>query len=65
MAQTDKKLPDKRTTEKALRDIGWSSKQAKRMVSIFWPSIVGVEQAALDEADEKLAGVIATLKKRE
>lgn len=65
MTDVQNKLPDKRSAEKALRDIGFSSRQAKRMVAVAWPSIVGEEQAALDEVAEQLEGVIATIRERE
>ena len=44
--------PDRPTTEKLLRKAGFSSRQAKRLLSGGWKLVVGEEQAANDEMIE-------------
>lgn len=47
-------LPDRRTIEAALRAAGLSGRQAKRFISVGWPTLVGEAQAELDELKAEL-----------
>lgn len=49
---TDKKLPDKRTIEKILRENGLSNRQAKKLVAGGYPLLVSEEQLLIDEVQE-------------
>ena len=54
MEEKKKQLPDRKIVERALRDIGLSSRQAKKLLSSNWRLIVGEEEAQNDEALELL-----------
>ncbi len=50
----ERELPTRKSVEQALRQVGLSHRQARKLVAVGWPSVVGEVAAERDELRAQL-----------
>jgi hypothetical protein len=56
-------LPSRREVEAALRQVGLSHRQAKKLISAGWPALVGEAEAEAEELRERIEALESLLKR--